>query len=255
VSAAAAAEFRAYASALPAQGLAPPHIFECRLAEELAPPDAHTGPQAHPDRDTPRPLVLCVGLEPRKNPLGLLYAAERLWREQLDFELCFVAGSGWGDEALRRIDELARQGRPISIATALSERELAAAYRRARFTVFASLHEGYGLPVAESLACGTPVITTGYGSTKEVASGGGALLVDPRDDNSICDAMRRLLTDNVLLATLEQEIAARPVRTWEQYAAELWGSLVTPELEVATPPRVDRPTAGSTNPTNQCTGS
>ena len=103
-----------------------------------------------------------MGLEPRKNPLALLYAAEKLWREQLAFELRFIAGSGWGDEALGRIAELRARGRPVTIATALTESELESAYRQARFSVFASLHEGYGLPVAESLAMGTPVITTNY---------------------------------------------------------------------------------------------
>ena len=45
---------------------------------------------------------------------------------------------------------------------------------RGQVHVFPSVHEGYGLPVAESLALGTPVITTEYGSTAEIAAGGGA---------------------------------------------------------------------------------
>jgi glycosyltransferase involved in cell wall biosynthesis len=104
------------------------------------------------------------------------------------------------------------------------------AYRTARFSVLPSLHEGYGLPVAESLAWGTPVITTSYGSTQQVASSGGALLIDPRDDEALVHAMRRLLTDDHLLRTLQQQARNRPTRTWEQYASELWDHLVRPEL-------------------------
>ena len=70
----------------------------------------------------------------------------------------------------------------------------------ARFTVFPSLNEGFGLPLAESLACGTPAVTSDFGSMREIVDGGGgALLVDPRDDHSVADGMRSLLTDDGLL--------------------------------------------------------
>jgi glycosyltransferase involved in cell wall biosynthesis len=239
VSGSAAAEFGGFASALPAQGLTPPVVFECRLPAESGPklvPEAVNEPppgaaaaHGHEPLDA-APVVLCVGVEPRKNPLALLYAAEKLWREELAFDLRFVAGSAWGDEALGRIAELRALGRKVVIATALTDSEVESAYREARFSVFASLHEGYGLPVAESLAFGTPVITSNYGSTREIATGGGAVLVDPRDDEALVAAMRRLLTDDDLVDALRREIAARPVRTWEQYADELWERLVIPEL-------------------------
>ena len=123
--------------------------------------------------------------------------------------------------------------------TAATDTELAAAYHHARFSVFASLHEGYGLPVAESLAYGTPVITTNYGSTHDIAAAGGAILIDPRDDDALTDAMRSLLTDDHLLHTLRQQLHTRPTRTWEHYAHDLWHHLVQPEL----PPTTDNPGA------------
>jgi glycosyltransferase involved in cell wall biosynthesis len=224
----ATAEFAGFGGALQAQGLPAPAVFGCLLPAEAAPAALEPPPHVEDIRSA-APVVLCVGLEPRKNPLALLYAAERLWREDVDLELRFVAGRGWGEEALRRIAELTAQGRRVSISTALTDAELASAYRDARCTVFVSLDEGYGLPVAESLATGTPVIATDYGSTREIAAGGGALLVDPRDDEAIVDAMLRLLTDDHLLDTLRKEITIRPVRTWQQYASDLWEGLVTPE--------------------------
>jgi glycosyltransferase involved in cell wall biosynthesis len=110
----------------------------------------------------------------------------------------------------------------------IDDATLLRAYGNADFTVFPSLHEGFGLPVAESLALGVPVVTSNYGSTAEIAAGGGCLLVDPRDDDDLTDAMRRLLTDPALVEELRGQIARRPRRTWDDFAAELWNELVVP---------------------------
>jgi glycosyltransferase involved in cell wall biosynthesis len=229
ISHSATAEFAGFGAALAAQGLPSPSIFACPMAAERVSVPPERRPPGEPPTEEP-PLILCVGVEPRKNTLALLYAAQRLWREHLDFRLRFIAGGGWGDEAMGRIAELRALGWPVSMASAVTDAELSQAYQSARFSVFVSLHEGFGLPVAESLASGTPVITSNYGSTSEIAAGGGALLVDPRDDDAIVDAMRQLLTDDDLRRTLCSQIAARPVRTWEEYAHDLWEQLVEPEL-------------------------
>ncbi len=229
ISRSATSEFRGFGAALPAQGLPGPTIIECPLPTQAVAPQ--TGRPARRRAARATPLVLSVGsLEPRKNHLALLYAAERLWRDHLHFELLLIAGSGWGDELHDRIAHLQAQGRPLSVRTDVSDTELSAAYRQARFTVFASLHEGYGLPVAESLAYGTPVITTNYGSTRDIAAAGGAILIDPRDDDALTAAMRSLLTDDDRLHTLRRQLHTRPTRTWEHYARDLWHHLVQPEL-------------------------
>jgi glycosyltransferase involved in cell wall biosynthesis len=106
-----------------------------------------------------------------------------------------------------------------------TEAELWAAYRLARFTVFPSLLEGYGLPIRESLASGTPVITSSYGSMAEVGSRGGCLLVDPRNVDELERAMRRLLDDNDALAKLRDEALALDTATWERYADDVWSFL------------------------------
>jgi glycosyltransferase involved in cell wall biosynthesis len=226
VSSSAAAEFTGFAAALPAQGLPGPAVAECTLPAGPAagPPDPA------PDQASP-PLVVCVAsLEPRKNHLGLLYAAERLWRDGHHFQLLLIAGSGWGEEIPARIRHLQQAGRPLTVRNSPPDTEVAAAYQTARFSVLASLHEGYGLPVAESLAWGTPAITSNYGSTNEIAAAGGAITIDPRDDEALVEAMRRLLTDDHLLATLRHQARARTPRSWEHYATELWDQLIEPEL-------------------------
>ena len=87
-------------------------------------------------------------------------------RRTSDFELLLIAGSGWGEDIPARIADLQPRADPSRVRTYVSDAELADAYQAARFSVLVSLHEGYGLPVAESLGYGTPVITTNYGSTR-----------------------------------------------------------------------------------------
>jgi len=110
------------------------------------------------------------------------------------------------------------------------EKDLEKAYASASFTVFPSLHEGFGLPVAESLSHGTPVITSNFGSTAEIGRHGGTLLIDPRDNHALTSAIRTLLRDPETLQRLRSEIATRPTRNWQNYADELWTVLVDPEL-------------------------
>jgi len=213
-------EFAGFAHSVSPQGLSGPRSIEVALPVDL--PDA----QAASDALAPeRPLLLCVGSqEPRKNHDAVLFASEVLWREGLDFEVRFVGrGSLWFTKGFdRRISALSQKGRDVAVLRGISDEEMLSLYERARFTVFPSLQEGYGLPVAESLALRTPVITTGYGSTGEIARDGGCLTIDPRDDMTLVDAMRSLLTDDAEYTRLVTEIDERPRRTWDDYAAELW---------------------------------
>lgn len=220
ISSSATEEFRGFSRMMPSQGLPGPEVVEVALPVEV--PPLTGSPSAQGDL----PLVMSVGsFEPRKNQSAVLHAAERLWREGLRFRLRFIGGGGWRTEFDAEMNRLAAAGRDVSVSVRISDVELWEAYRRARFSVFPSLHEGYGLPVAESLAYGTPALTTDYGSTAEIAAEGGALTVDPRDDDALLDAMRRLLTDDSLIAELEEAARRRPVRTWDDYARELWDVL------------------------------
>jgi glycosyltransferase involved in cell wall biosynthesis len=195
--------------------------------------DSHGSDSDAPDGE---PLVLVVGShEPRKNHDPIVFAAERLWDEGLRFRLRFIGGGS--ANVIRAFDRraraLAERGRPIEVWRAAKDDELLASYRAARFTVFPSLHEGFGLPVAESLAMAVPVVTSDYGSTAEIARDGGCLLVDPRDDDAILGAMRTLITDDRLHGRLVAECLARTPRTWGDYADELWTVAVAPLLEAA----------------------
>ena len=226
ISAAATEEFAGFVAALPAQGLSGPTTVEVSLPVDS--PDGDTGrDQVSADS----PLVICIGSqEPRKNHLAVLFASEVLWLEGIDFRLRFIGGGSviYTRDFDKRVRQLQRAGRQIEVLRGVNDAVLLASYREARFSLFPSLHEGYGLPVAESIALATPVLTSNYGSTAEIAADGGCLAVDPRDDDAIVDAMRTLLTDDEVLAALQREIGARTVRNWDDYADELWEQLIEP---------------------------
>lgn len=231
ISEAAAVEYRGWAAMLPQIGIPGPRVTACLLP--------NTGADASADALAATadrllvgglPMVLVVGShEPRKNHVAVLHAAELLWREGLEFSLTFIGGNSWSsDEFTGRLTDLQRRGRAIETISAATDDLLFAAYRLARFTVFPSLNEGFGLPVVESIACGTPVITSDFGSLREITADGGALLVDPRDDHALAAAMRTLLTDDAELERLAKQARGRPPRTWDEYADQVW-QILNPE--------------------------
>lgn len=225
ISGAAATEYRGWCRMLEGAGLEGPGVVPVDLPGHAPEP---TDADLVEARDrllvADLPMVLCVGShEPRKNHLAVLHAAEVLWRRGRRFSLTFVGGHSWGDdELMRRLGELQGAGRPVESISKLPDRLLWAAYRLARCTVFPSLNEGFGLPVAESLAAGTPVITSAAGSMLELAADGGALVIDPLDDQSLTTALDRLITDDGLRARLHDEATRRVPSGWETYAERLW---------------------------------
>lgn len=230
ISCATQVEMLGYRDMLAAQSLDGPDVVEVALPAEArqSTPEGERALRCLVADDVP--LVLCVGThEPRKNHLAVLQAAELLWRDDVRLSLLFLGSSGWGSAPFTaKVQELERAGHPLRVVTAAQESLLWAAYRAARVLVFPSLHEGFGLPVAEALACGTPVITSAIGSMAELARDGGALLVDPNDDEALAAALRSVLEDDGLHARLAAEAATRPSRTWDDYARATFTALTGP---------------------------
>jgi len=223
ISNSASSEFAGFANMLAAQGISGPVVHEVEIAGDVG---LVTTPMPEPPRG--RPVILAVGRrEPHKNIAVVLQAAEFLWAEGADFELVMLGAHGWDMSAIdRTIARLLAKNRPVRTLGWVTDEQMWAQFREATFTVFVSLHEGYGLPIAESLANGTPVLTTDYGSQRELGERGGCLLVDPRDPAAVADGMRRLLNDPELLVKLRLEIAQRPLRRWDDYARDAWAFLV-----------------------------
>lgn len=169
------------------------------------------------------PLILCVAsLEPRKNHVRLLRAAQELHDEGVDFELMLVGGSGWlSDRIEQAINSCRLAGVTVQTRRGVSDEQLSGFYARARAVAFVSEVEGYGLPIAEALAHGVPVVCSDVGSMAEIARDGGCLTVSPFDTAQITDALRRILVDDDLHRRLVNEASSRRDMggSWERYAA------------------------------------
>lgn len=170
------------------------------------------------------PIVLCVGShEPRKNHLAVLHAAERVWRSGVEFTLVLVGGNSWETERFDRlVGYLRRRDRRIVTLSGVNDDVIWDLYDMARFSVFCSLNEGFGLPVVESLSHGTPVVTSNFGSMRALGDGHGALLADPRNIGAITDAFTRMLHDSREYARLTKQTASTPSTSWESYSRALW---------------------------------
>ena len=146
-----------------------------------------------------QPYVLYVGaLEPRKNLPTLVRAFGQVRREQPGLQLVVVGGRRWKSSRL-----LPRDLEAVRLTGYVPDELLPALYTGAAAFCFPSLAEGFGLPVLEAMACGTPVITSTTSSLPEVA-GEAALLVDPLDEHALAGAVRRVLTDADLAHDLRE---------------------------------------------------
>ena len=118
------------------------------------------------------PLILCVGiLEPRKNQDGLLKIACDLWDKGLKFELHFVGrvNPHFGKPIEKNIKLAKKSGYPVFLYSKQNDGLLLELYSKARFTVFNSIAEGFGLPVVESLWLGIPCLCRNLTSLKELS--------------------------------------------------------------------------------------
>lgn len=171
-------------------------------------------------RSKRRPVILFVGtLEPRKGVDNLLKAFAGLPESlQAGYQLQLIGKVGWGGQ------NYPQQAQSLGIANQVvwsgyqSNQEVEQAYREAILVVYPSRYEGFGLPVAESLAAGTPVITSDNSALPE-AGGKAAIYVETDAVSSLTKAMQKMLTDADLWqkqAMLGFEIAKQ--RSWLEVA-------------------------------------
>ena len=167
--------------------------------------------------------VLYVGSEnPRKNLPLLIRAFARLHRVLPDVRLLRVGAVQYPSRArelAHLIDHLGLSGAVLHFP-AVADDDLVFFYNRADLFVFPSRYEGFGLPVLEAMACGTPVVCADAASLPEVV-GDAALRVHPDDEAGWAAAMERVLTDGALRADLRARGLERARRfPWERTAEE-----------------------------------
>ena len=167
-----------------------------------------------------RPFVLYLGtLEPRKNVEALVLACERLWgRCRTRPDLVLAGGLGWKSAGLHRLIAASPFRDKIHV-TGYAPREAARElYRAAEAFAYPSFEEGFGLPLAEAMACGTPSVSSDADALVEVG-GDAALRAPARDVEALARQLERALEDDAVRRRLR---AAGPVRaaafTWEDAA-------------------------------------
>lgn len=167
------------------------------------------------------PYVLSVGtLEPGKNRARLLRAMRALRDEGLEHALVIAGQRGWRYEREIALIDALRMRDAVVLPGYVAEDDLPALYAGAAVFAFPSLCEGFGLPVLEAMACGTPVLTSNVSATAEVA-GEAALLVDPRSQDEITAGLRRLLREDALWAEMRRRGLARAGEySWRRAADE-----------------------------------
>jgi alpha-1,3-rhamnosyl/mannosyltransferase len=171
-----------------------------------------------------RPFFLCVGtLQPRKNIERLLVAFDNLPESvKAHFDLVIVGRNGWGvQELVTQLNNLSQSPNShVKWLGGVSEADKLALLQCATSLVFPSLSEGFGLPLVEGFASGTPVIASNTTSLGEVA-GNAAFGVNPLQTEALTHAMQTMAENSDLRAELAQKGRARSEDfTWAKCASQ-----------------------------------
>ncbi len=147
----------------------------------------------------PNSLVIVGKTEDKKKGVHLLLKAVQLLKDDVDVKVSVVGKQGPDDGYRTKLVRELGIGDRVTFTGHIGADELAKLYSSAEIAVTASLYEGFGLPAAEAMACGTPVIATRAGALPEiVGEHGTGILVPPADPPALAAAIKRLLADKQL---------------------------------------------------------
>ena len=195
--------------------LAADPIYRPMITEALLPVLSRLGLSA-------RGYSLFVGtVEPRKNVERLIQAYELLPKDmRREWPLVVAGGKGWNSEAIHARMAKAQAEGWLRYVSFVDQRWLPALYAGARLMAYPSLYEGFGLPIVEAMASGTPVLTSDASCMPEVA-GGAAWLVNPLDVEEIAQALEDCLSNEVWQAEARAKGLARAASlSWDRCVEE-----------------------------------
>jgi glycosyltransferase involved in cell wall biosynthesis len=171
------------------------------------------------------PFILALGADdPRKNTPAVIRAYASRWRELPHQEKLVIVGlRDWRSSAAYGLVRQLGLDQRVLFAGYVPEKLLAWLYTSSRCFLYPTLYEGFGFPVLEAMACGAPVIASDCTSVSEIA-GDAAILVDPSSEESIGNALVRLLQDEPLRRQLIQQGRARVQKfDWQDTVQETLG--------------------------------
>ncbi|CAB1254128.1 glycosyltransferase family 4 protein [Clostridium sp. MT-14] len=143
-------------------------------------------------------ILYVGGFSPRKNILGLIESFNKfisLYKKPIKLVIAGTKGKSYS--TYRKRTEILNISDKVIFPGFISMDHLPYIYNAAKLFVYPSFYEGFGLPPIEAMACGIPVITSNTTSLPEVV-GDGALLVNPKDQDDLCQAMLNILSDDNL---------------------------------------------------------
>lgn len=170
-------------------------------------------------------FVLAVGnLQPRKNLSRLIEAFAAVLPQVESLQLVIVGQEQWQSSALYDMVHRLDLAERVLFTGYVPDQDLVLLYNAAEVFVYPSVYEGFGLPILEAMACGTPVVTSNTSSMPEVA-GDAAILVDPYSVEQIAKGILSVLTD----FELRQDLIERSLKRAVQFS---WGKTAQQTLEI-----------------------
>lgn len=166
-------------------------------------------------------FILAVGnLQPRKNLVRLVEAFSKIARAVPDLQLVVVGKAEWRSSVIFSLVRALGIEQRVVFTGYIPNGDLKLLYSAAEVFVYPSIYEGFGLPVLEAMACGSPVVASKTSSIPEV-TGEAALLVDPLDIEGIVHSILRIIEDEDLQAELSRKGLRRAKQfSWDRLAAD-----------------------------------
>ncbi len=199
---------------------------------DVAPPAVHPRFSAARDaaniervrakHDLPPDYILYIGaLQPRKNLCRLLEAFAQIRSEGFCHRLVVAGKEAWMTGEIRATVHRCGLEDALVFTGYVDDAELPTLIHGAAVFAYVSIYEGFGIPITEAMACGTPVLTSNTGALAEVAADA-ALTCDPHDVDAIAEGLRRILAETALQTRLREAGPRRASRySLENMAAAL----------------------------------
>jgi len=170
---------------------------------------------------TNRPFILYVGQRGGYKNFITLLKAFSIWKNKDEYELVCVGGKSWSSEEAGLISKNGLLDR-IKLFGFMDDRELMALYSLAAAFVYPSKYEGFGIPLVEAMACGTPIVAANISSIPEIA-GNAALYFDPDSEASLADAIHKVVFDeNFKNSLIKNGFKRKESFNWDKTARETY---------------------------------
>jgi glycosyltransferase involved in cell wall biosynthesis len=196
-----------------------PSIIPCPLGEEYL---AHDRVRHVTDADSGPIRIVCVGtVEPRKNQLELVRVFNVFCAAHPELDVRLTLAGNIMSAEIKPLEALLKENPRVEFKHHVPDADIAELYRTCHFTVFPSVEEGFGLPIAESLWFGKPCLCANFGSMAELAAGGGCVTIDTRSPAELQRGLENLILDRALRMQVAREAVSRPMRYWQAHAQDV----------------------------------